>query len=283
MTVARHARGTLRWAVCPVDERSAARAAWSDRPAVHAGRRGRRGADAEVTGGRADIGLPAGITVALEDRRRADAITAPAARRRFVVARALLRRLVVSGVPDLCAGPIAITASPSGRPVLLGREDVFLSASHTRGMVAAAVSTLGGVGIDVEPADRRELPPLHAWLHDTERVQEVGADAYTRHQRLVARWVAKEAVLKACDLAVTRRQVVVHRGRDGHGVAVLHDHDDLPGPVMTLRWVQIGSGFVLAVGIGARPATGGADRHRHPRSRDNEVVTASSIRISDAC
>jgi phosphopantetheinyl transferase len=156
-------------------------------------------------------------------------ISHPQARTRSLVARSLLRRTIAEARPDLDPTVLAIRAAPSGRPTVvvvdpppdpsrgadLGptREDLGLSlaVSHTRGLAAVVVSTVGPVGIDVEPLGRHDLPPPAIWLTSEERADHDRLPPQDQRALLLRLWVAKEAALKAGDatLAPGRRELHV--------------------------------------------------------------------------
>ncbi|HYN29389.1 MAG TPA: 4'-phosphopantetheinyl transferase superfamily protein [Dermatophilaceae bacterium] len=130
------------------------------------------------------------------------------------VARALLRAAVAArlGIED---GDVRIGRScpgcgsaDHGRPVLLAARAVPLSLSlslaRAPGLVAAATSDAGPVGIDVEAADRTAFDGFaDVALHPAESAATPGQRART--------WARKEAVLKAAGagLRVDPRLLVV--------------------------------------------------------------------------
>jgi phosphopantetheinyl transferase len=144
-------------------------------------------------------------------------ISHPRARTRFLAARSLLRRTIAEARPDLDPTVLGIRATRSGRPTVvvvdpppdptLGAdlgptpEDLGLSlaVSHTRGLAAVAVSTVGPVGIDVEPLGRDDLPPPASWLTPEERAEHDRLPPQDQRALLLRLWVAKEAALKASD------------------------------------------------------------------------------------
>jgi hypothetical protein len=137
------------------------------------------------------------------DVSRAAEITCAAAMTRFVVARALLRSVVLDLRPGLAVRDLAFAATPTGRLEVVGHPELAVSSSHTTALAAAAAADDGPVGIDAEPLDRTELPRPTAWL-TREELEGIGhLDARASHEAELRRlmllhlWVAKEAALKA--------------------------------------------------------------------------------------
>lgn len=120
----------------------------------------------------------------------------PADRDRFTAAAALLRRAVAVTVGGVDPAAIGIDRTcpscgePHGRPRVLD-HDLDVSVSHAGAIVAVAASTVGRVGIDVEPiteVDRAVVEVACAeeerpWVHDGRSFHRL--------------WTRKEAVLKA--------------------------------------------------------------------------------------
>ncbi len=188
------------------------------------------------------MGLPA------TDLARATSIADPAARQRFLTGRTLLRATIAELCPDVDAHTVAIEVAASGRPTIAGCADMHVSVSHTHGLAAAAVSTRGPVGIDVEPLSRTDLPPGHAWLTTSEEDRLAAHPPEERRRHLLRLWVAKEATLKAHDTRVTRRSITIHPEGHDRGRAVEAIEPDADGPVVaTLDWERVAHRFVLAV------------------------------------
>lgn len=115
---------------------------------------------------------------------------------RAVATRAALRRLLASCVrrtpESLC-----FAVNRHGKPRIDDEDGVEFNVSHSGSYALIALSTLGPIGVDIEHLDRRL------------NVKQLGSYVFTRLERLVAlqesneahdflaRWVAKESVLKA--------------------------------------------------------------------------------------
>lgn len=128
------------------------------------------------------------------DRERLGRITAPGARLRFVVGRALVARLL-----DLAGAPSGTGVRPDSRgcPRLDPPGGLAVSISHTHGWVAAALTAGTRCGLDVQ----ERIDP--AWFPATTLagVLPTGwAARLTRHHapadELTRMWVVLEAALK---------------------------------------------------------------------------------------
>jgi phosphopantetheinyl transferase len=218
-------------------------------------------------------------------------ISHPQARTRSLVARALLRRTIAEARPDLERTVLDIRATRSGRPVVVVggpspdptlapdldptlEDDLGLSlaVSHTRGLAAVAVSTVGPVGIDVEPLGRDDLPPAGIWLTPEEQLEHDGLPPQQQRALLLRLWVAKEAALKACDATSTlpRSELGVRSSGELHRVPNPEEETGTP-PIGQVVWHEIEARFLLAITSsvtrrGARGVVAGArPRHDHDR------------------
>lgn len=135
-----------------------------------------------------------------EERQRAARLVFEEDRLAYIAAHHLLR---VTLAPLLGTAPEAIEMSsgPGGRPELAGPASakVSFNLSHTRGLVACAVSFDTVVGVDVELV--RDLPDVAALarstlapaeLHELDRIPPA-----SRSRAFLRRWTIKEAYAKA--------------------------------------------------------------------------------------
>ena len=126
----------------------------------------------------------------------------PGARRRSLLARAMLRRMLVhvTGIPRL---GWTFDAEFSGRPIArnLSCDRVpAISLSHSGGWVAVAVSDVGPVGIDVEVhRPRRNFDRIAAAAFGPEEQCVVAADGAAGFYRI---WTLKEAMAKASGMGL---------------------------------------------------------------------------------
>ena len=169
------------------------------------------------------------------------------ARRRSLVARALLRRMLVhtTGIP---LGGWMFEAEPSGRPIVRNASCdrvPSISLSHSGGWVAVAASFAGAIGIDIEVHHpRQNFNEIAAAAFGPDEQWLVAAEGAAGFYRI---WTLKEAMAKA----------------SGEGIAEVTDRTDrvANGPKEGVWRVSIGatpwllahttpmSGLSLAVAI----------------------------------
>jgi len=129
---------------------------------------------------------------------------APAAGAAFEASRGLLRRLLAQATGASADG-WELSAQAGRAPVASRRDDAraagpAVSLAHRLGWVAAAVSDVGPVGIDVECERPVRSPPEERaalMLCDEELAAWRALPAAAREPALLRAWVAKEAWFKA--------------------------------------------------------------------------------------
>lgn len=140
-----------------------------------------------------------------DDLAELGATRQPAERERRLAARALLRGLLlrVAG-PAAAAG--AIRRSALGAPLLGEGGGWSVNVSHTRGLVAAAVSRGARVGMDVERHDDAldHAAVAQRFFHTGECADLARLDREAGRARFFALWTGKEAVAKALGLGLER-------------------------------------------------------------------------------
>jgi 4'-phosphopantetheinyl transferase len=146
--------------------------------------------------------------LAADERARAERFRADDARRRFVTARAALRRLLGEylGVPP---NEVAFDYDMNGKPRLhhsAASSDLRFNLAHSGELALVAVTRGCEVGVDVE-----RLREVRHWQEIAERYfhrREVAQIAALPHAEQRAAflhcWTGKEAVLKALSTGVTR-------------------------------------------------------------------------------
>lgn len=130
-----------------------------------------------------------------EELARVDRLAVASAQQRSALARVLLR----AALADVVGGAPASFAIDWDHGPLLARGGPSLSLSHSADRVVVAVSEVGDVGVDIEPAARGGQMRASLVDHlttDAERaaLAELGAG---RDDATIQLWTAKEAVLKA--------------------------------------------------------------------------------------
>lgn len=133
------------------------------------------------------------------ERERAARFQFDADRNAYIAAHGLTR-LFLSAWTSRAAGSLAFNDGPYGKPVLV-RGGASFNLSHTRSMVAVAVSAQGEVGVDIEPLIPNrtvELDIADRWFSRDE-VAQIGTegDDDAKRARFMRIWNLKEAVIKA--------------------------------------------------------------------------------------
>lgn len=105
---------------------------------------------------------------------------------------------LAAGLASAPAGRLRLDHEPTGRPVVRGAA-VHVSASHGRGVVAAAASTRFPVGVDVEAVRRIPIRDLtRRWLRAAEAEWIERREPDERIVAFLWLWTQKEALGKAC-------------------------------------------------------------------------------------
>jgi 4'-phosphopantetheinyl transferase len=180
-------------------------------------------------------------------------------RRRFVSAHVLLRLLLsqTTGLPgstfafaywcDRCAGAHGkphVVASPGARVM-------HVSIAHAGDRVVVAVTSLGPVGVDVEPAGAADFDRFDAVaLTATERAQLRKLPADQQAAAATSWWVRKEAVLKATGLgmSVAPEDIEISPPTDAPRLIAWRTGDP-PSPPARLTDLALGAGYVGCVAV----------------------------------
>ncbi len=127
-------------------------------------------------------------------------------RRDYAAAHALLRRMLHETFPEVAAEDWRFVRTAEGKPQLAPPAPrVSFNLSHTRGIVACAVSRGAEVGIDVECDDRRmEVEPLAPEVCSAQEQTQLHAlPPEMRGSFFLDLWTLKEAYLKALGVGIT--------------------------------------------------------------------------------
>jgi phosphopantetheinyl transferase len=143
-----------------------------------------------------------------EDRRlldadeaaRAERIPHPAARARYVVAHATLRRLLGDLLGEDPAA-LRLDIDRLGRPGVPAASGWTVSIAHCVDLVVVAAGHGLEVGVDVERRDRRPLPRPERWCSTVEAAA-CRRPAATEAALPLVLWTGKEAVAKAIGLGM---------------------------------------------------------------------------------
>jgi 4'-phosphopantetheinyl transferase len=155
--------------------------------------------------------------------------------RDYAAAHALLRR-TLSRYDDRAPQRWRFDKTPSGKPFLTDTGDfrASFSLSHTRGMVACAVTADADVGVDVESVDRDvDAAAIAArFFAPAEAAHLLQFDEETRRDRFFDLWTLKEALVKALGtgMATALNRLAFTVGSD-HAVSL-----DAPPDVDAAAW-----------------------------------------------
>jgi 4'-phosphopantetheinyl transferase len=157
-----------------------------------------------------DAGLLAQFRELLSDEERARQQRFHFAddRKRYLVTRALVRTTLSRYAP---VKPAAWTFQTNayGRPGIAGAHpeavDISFNLSHTRGLIALAVTRQRALGIDVENLAVREVPPSLAdrFFSAAEIAALAALPSERRHYRLFEYWTFKESYVKARSMGLS--------------------------------------------------------------------------------
>ncbi len=127
-------------------------------------------------------------------------------RQAYVAAHALLR----AALSQQAGGPPRdwrFAATELGKPYLIDPpRDLRFSMTHTRGMVAVAVTEGVEIGVDVEPANRRaeSMKLADRFFAPKEAAMLRALEGDARREAFFAIWTLKEAVVKATGEGLSR-------------------------------------------------------------------------------
>jgi 4'-phosphopantetheinyl transferase len=180
------------------------------------------------------------VMIDTSESRRADSRRDPRERDRLTLTYAL-HRLLLAHVLGCDACEVPIGRDVLGCPRLSGQA-LFTSLSHAGDGLALAVSAMGSVGVDIEPATRASAMPEIAErvCHPQDAAARPDPDGFVWSEALLALWVRKEAFLKAAGVGL-QHDMTSFAAPDG-AVLALPD-----GGSSRVCMLHIGSAWVAAV------------------------------------
>jgi 4'-phosphopantetheinyl transferase len=219
---------------------------------------------AELDGDGASAPLPVEL-LAPAERARAERFRFSRDRRRFIAARAVLRRILGRCLARPPA-EIGFDYGPHGKPCLAaldgGRaESLAFNLAHSGGLALIAVAWGRRLGVDLEAV--RPLADLERiarrYFSPAEAASLLCLPVEQRPQAFFSCWTRKEAYLKAT----------------GEGIGALGDE---PDPAASARWSLVAldpaPGFVAALAIEAEAAAIRLRRWQYPWGADAAPATA---------
>jgi 4'-phosphopantetheinyl transferase len=155
----------------------------------------------------ASFGGDSEAALSVEERERADRLLDAAARRRFVVGRAILRHALGRhlGCPPEA---ILLGSGAQGKPELAGPSEssrLRFNLSHSGGVVLLGLSARGAIGVDVEQVrDGVDVMAIAArFLGSAQRDALARLAPADRTRRFFETWTMREALLKAAGVGLT--------------------------------------------------------------------------------
>ena len=190
------------------------------------------------------------------ERERLASLCREEDRRRFVAAHALAR-LVLSEVTGQSATTLTFAAhcprcgGGHGKVRLATAEQVHISTTHAGERVAVAVTALGPVGVDLEPAEAGGFARFaDVALTAGERAEYARLPVEQRPRAATTWWVRKEAMLKATGhgMSVSPEDVEISGPADEPRL-IAWRADDEPAAAVQLVDLRLGAGYVGCVAV----------------------------------
>lgn len=206
------------------------------------------------------------------DWQRYERLTGALQRDRFLATRLLIRH---TAAVALGTEPFALELryDLGGRVHVRGHDQVDVSLSHTADLLLCGISSVGAIGVDAEPVDRRldgrDVAAL--MCTDSERLRLSATAPDDRNALLLHLWTLKEAYSKALGQGL-RFPFTEFGFRLGDSEARLERADGTPVKDPTWRFAtqDVGSGYLVAVAV---QDTGG------PKQPDTRAGTALNRQI----
>jgi 4'-phosphopantetheinyl transferase len=190
-----------------------------------------------------------------DESERAGRYLIPAGRRQFVVARALLRR-ILGAYLDAPPHRLAFTTGPQGKPTLKEHPGLYFNLSHSHGLALVAVTRHAEVGVDVEAVRPH---PTHRELADrffapSEAAILRGLPIEHSLHAFFHGWTRKEAVLKATGMGLSYGSERVEVTLLPHQPARLLslDGQSAPAASWSLETFTPAPGYVAALALEGR-------------------------------
>lgn len=156
--------------------------------------------------GALDAGLAARYASLLnvEERARWQRFMHAADRQRFLLTRALARTVLAQYAGEADPVQLVFVANVHGKPALAASSAISFNLSHTKGLVALAVTSRDEIGVDVETVTRRcaALELAARYFSAAENQQLLALPAERQRELFFRLWTLKEAYVKAKGLGL---------------------------------------------------------------------------------
>jgi 4'-phosphopantetheinyl transferase len=191
--------------------------------------------------------------LAADERQRADRFYSPRDRRRFVVARGLLRVLLGEYLV-LKPADIALAAGPLGKPHVVGESSLRFNVAHSADLVLYVIAAGRDVGIDIEQErDGVEYDQLSQRFFALEEIAALQALLPAERRSAFFRcWSRKEAYLKALGLGLQVPLAKFAVTLAGPAALVHTNHDRAQHDRWQLSDLAPAPGFAGAVAVEGR-------------------------------
>ncbi|HVS38179.1 MAG TPA: 4'-phosphopantetheinyl transferase superfamily protein [Gemmataceae bacterium] len=190
-----------------------------------------------------------------EERERAGRFRHAASRDEFIIARALVRRLLGDCL-GVCPRSVRFSQTARGKPRLAAEPaPLSFNVSHSHGMALFALTSRCEVGVDVERVRpfSDEMGLADRFFTPTEAAALRALDAAGRLETFFRLWTRKEAYLKAHGLGLSYglERVEVSHAADDPARIVHIDGDREAAARWSLRTLAPAPGYVGALALRA--------------------------------
>ena len=193
--------------------------------------------------------------LSVEERNRADRYVFARDAFRFRISRAIVR-MGLAWYLKRIPGEVILTVGEHGKPRLADTSALYFNVTHSQELLLIAFTTVGEVGIDVEPVrhDIEALDIASASFTRNESAMVAAAGTQREQARTFLRlWTRKEAVLKAAGFGILRGLDTVDVSQQSANLVSLKSaYHEAPESCWLLRDLELLDGFVGA--IAAPPA-----------------------------
>jgi 4'-phosphopantetheinyl transferase len=139
------------------------------------------------------------------ERDRANRFRLAQDRTLFAMTRAALRALLGKAI-GVSAAQITFDEGPHGKPCLAGLRGPHFNVSHSGSWALIGLSDSRPIGVDIEFMRKldNQLAVARSFFSDAEYRALIGIENGMRHQAFYNFWTAKEAVLKALGVGISK-------------------------------------------------------------------------------
>ena len=192
-----------------------------------------------------------------DERERAARFRFSADRKRFTVARGLLR-VILGRYARVDPAAFAFSYGSRGKPAIENPPDARLftfNVSHSAGVALIAVARERDIGVDVERLREIEALEIARRFFSQAEIDAVQSVSGAERQRaFFSSWTRKESVLKACGAGLAASSGVEQRVVDGRRYAIVNGQHGSSSEWAVLD-LDPGDGYVGALAVPGRDST----------------------------